>query len=87
MREGENPEVGRVSGYRQLSDSELAMVNALKDGGASIEALLMRAEEVINQDLRLNTGERKRALALAKTNLQQGFMWAIRAVAAPQGFA
>jgi hypothetical protein len=30
--------------------------------------------------------ESNRALALAKTNLQQGLMWAVRAVAQPEGF-
>ena len=34
MREGENPMAGKVSGYRQLDDNELELVNALKAQGA-----------------------------------------------------
>ena len=34
----------------------------------------------------MNEGTNKRAVALGKTNLQQGFMWAIRGVAQPTTF-
>src|SRR5699024_3882639 len=41
QRPGENPEVGRVSGYHKLSDEELALVNDIKAAGADIEELLI----------------------------------------------
>lgn len=86
MREGENPMVEKVSGYRVLSDEELQLVNHLKELGPVIEPLLRRIEAVIKQGpADVDGGDRMRSLALGKTNLQQSFMWLIRAVAAPKG--
>lgn len=79
-RSGENPEVGRVSGYRKLTDEELALVNDIKAAGADIEELLIRARGLAGAD-----NERLSAINLARTNLQQGAMWLIRAAAAPKG--
>lgn len=79
-RAGENPEVGRVSGYRKLTDEELALVNDIKAAGEGIDALLIRARGLAGDD-----NERLSAINLARTNLQQGAMWLIRAAAAPKG--
>ncbi|HRO59862.1 MAG TPA: hypothetical protein PKZ27_02920 [Rhodocyclaceae bacterium] len=88
LRPGENPEVGKVSGYRKLSDDELQLVNDWKTLGSAVLTLLERTEDVIgarNEKYGVADSEGYRALALARTNFQQGAMWAIRAAAAPNG--
>lgn len=87
-RPGENPEVNNVSGYRKLDDAELALVNKIKAEGPKLEALLLEVNELIAaRTMQYGTpdGEHYRNAALGKTNLQQGYMWLIRAVAAPNG--
>jgi hypothetical protein len=68
----------KIKGYRDLSQEEIDLMNEGKDlaeqCGAYIKKLM--AKEGIDM----------RAVALGKTNLQQGFMWAIRAVAQPTTF-
>lgn len=88
LRPGENPEVGNISGYRKLDDNELHLINKIKAHGPVLEQLLTDVEELIKQ--RTATygtpdAEHYRGLALGKTNIQQGYMWLIRAVAAPNG--
>lgn len=88
LRSGENPEVENVSGYRKLDDNELHLINKIKAHGPVLEQLLADVEELIKQ--RTATygtpdGEHYRNLALGKTNIQSGYMWLIRAVAAPDG--
>lgn len=86
-RPGENPEVGNISGYRKLSQDELNLVNRLKADGVDLKQTLSLIEGVIRESSTTSEqqGERMRALALGKTNLQQAYMWLIRAVAAPEG--
>ena len=88
MREGENPMAGKVSGYRQLDDNELELVNALKAQGQVVQDLLDSIELLIEartEKYGSPDSEHYRALAMGKTNIQQGYMWLIRAVAAPNG--
>lgn len=68
----------QISGYRELTQQEIDAMNAVK----------AKAEEVGMQldALAQLPGIDKRALAIAKTDLQTGFMWAVRAVAQPHGF-
>ncbi|KOQ71565.1 hypothetical protein JY409_03380 [Stenotrophomonas maltophilia] len=68
----------RISGYRELSEAEISAVNALKESAEAVGAQL--------DALSLLDGIDKRALAIAKTELQTGFMWAVRAVARPSTF-
>lgn len=85
MRDGENPMVEKVSGYRVLNDHELKLVNLMKADNAAIASNLANIEAAIKNGPPEMQGERMRSLALGKTNLQQAYMWLIRAVAAPQG--
>ncbi len=88
MREGENPMVEKVSGYRVLSDAELAFINKCKAMGPEIQQLIDEANALVNARTKEHgtpDTEHYRAVALAKTNVQQGFMWLIRAIAAPNG--
>ncbi|ASK94338.1 hypothetical protein KWH04_01080 [Xanthomonas campestris pv. trichodesmae] len=68
----------KIAGYRELSEDEIAGINRTKrlaeDVGAHLDALLGVQ------------GIDKRALAIAKTELQTGFMWAVRAIAQPETF-
>lgn len=68
----------QISGYRELTQQDIDAINAAK----------AKAEEVgvMMEALLLMPGIDKRALAIAKTELQTGFMWAVRAIAQPQGF-
>lgn len=68
----------KIAGYRELSQQEIDAMNAVK----------AKAEEVGQQldALRNIAGIDQRALAIARTELQTGFMWAVRAIAQPAGF-
>lgn len=68
----------KIAGYRELSQQEIDAMNAVK----------AKAEEVGQQldGLRNMAGIDQRALAIARTELQTGFMWAVRAIAQPAGF-
>ena len=68
----------KIKGYRDLSQEEIDLMNEGK-------ALAEKCGEFIAK-LEADTTTDKRCAALGKTNLQQGFMWAIRAVAQPTTF-
>ena len=81
-----------IKGYRDLSPEEVALINEVKLEGARTGELIDRIPDRLRiqcrepgADLgRLN--EALRAASLAKTNIQQGFMWLIRGVAQPESF-
>ncbi len=68
----------KIKGYRDLSQQEIDLMN---EGKALAEA----CGEFIAK-LEADSTTDKRSVALGKTNLQQGFMWAIRSVAQPTTF-
>lgn len=68
----------KISGYRELSEQEVGAMNALKQKGVEVKALLDALAQAPAID--------QRALAIARTELQTGFMWAVRAIARPEGF-
>ncbi len=72
----QNPMQGSIQGYRKFDQATSDFINTVKEEGEIIEVLLARAEKL---------GADPRALALARTNLQQGAMWLIRSVAKPEG--
>ncbi|WP_404938996.1 hypothetical protein P7C00_11350 [Pseudomonas sp. JDS08PS003] len=65
----------KITGYRDLTQREI-------DGMNSIKALEADAGELFKQISQIQ-GVDPRLLALAKTNLQQGFMWFVRSIAKP----
>lgn len=81
-REGENPMVGKVSGYRKLSQPELDLVNDIKAVGPLIERLIERARYTGP----LQSTESLVAIAMATERFKEGAMWLIRGVAKPEGF-
>ena len=83
-----------IKGYRYLSQFEIDLMNRIKLHAEGTRLLIDEVSKVRNslqaelappldQD---QISESQRCLALAKTNLQQGFMWFVRAVALPESF-
>ena len=68
----------KIKGYRDLSQEEIDIMNEGKELAEQCRAFIDRLESMADTD--------KRCIALGKTNLQQGFMWAIRGVARPTTF-
>lgn len=67
-----------ITGDRELSEAEIAQINQIKQLGSQVGALVDRVIETPWVDLRWAT--------IARTELQQGFMALVRAVAQPDGF-
>lgn len=70
----ENP----IKGYRMLSDNEISIINKIKDTGSNIGEMCDLLESLPETD--------KRWVAIARTDLQKGFMALVRSVAKPDGF-
>jgi hypothetical protein len=68
----------KISGYRELNDGEIDAMNALKETAALVGRQIDAMAQLPGVDMR--------AVAIARTELQTGFMWAIRAIAKPAGF-
>lgn len=68
----------KIGGYRELTQGEIDAINAVKGKAEEVGLLL--------DGLLGMPGIDKRALAIAKTELQTGFMWAVRAIAQPETF-
>ena len=68
----------KIKGYRDLTQGEIDLMN---EGKALAEQCGAYVEKLMATE-----GTDKRAVALGNTNLQQGFMWAIRGVAQPTTF-
>lgn len=65
----------KIKGYRALSPNEIGMMNKFK----CMEAELITFIE----SLQTLDDVRQRDLAIAKTNFQTAFMWAVRSIAKP----
>ncbi len=85
----------KITGYRELSQTEIDLMNEVKELGAKIEDVLMRVQghlEDQREKQHYTTKERHcnstpdRFVALAKTEFQTGLMYATRAVAQPEFF-
>jgi len=68
----------KIKGYRDLSQEEIDLMNEGKSLAEKCGDFIAKLESNKTTD--------KRNVALGKTNLQQGFMWAIRGVAQPTTF-
>lgn len=85
----------KIAGYRDLSQEEINLMNRIKVHAELTSQLLnevkaMREDErqkqVEGSHLGDQNSESMRCLAIAKTNLQTGQMWFVRAVALPESF-
>jgi phosphate uptake regulator len=72
----QNPMQPAIQGYRKFDQATSDAINEVKELGRKVESMLQAATDA---------GADPRALALARTNLQQGAMWLIRALAKPEG--
>lgn len=68
----------QINGYRELTQADIDAMNACKAKAEEVGLLLEAMRDMPGID--------QRALAIAKTELQTGFMWAVRAVAQPETF-
>ena len=68
----------KIKGYRDLSQEEIDKMNAIKDWGNDIGEFIDALEDNFDVD--------QRWLAIAKTDLQKGFMSLVRSIAQPESF-
>ncbi|AMM44016.1 hypothetical protein FDG95_gp526 [Pectobacterium phage vB_PcaM_CBB] len=68
----------QIKGYRDLSQKEINQMNALKDIANKVGDIIEALQDDPDVD--------QRWLAIAKTDLQKGFMSAVRSVAKPDSF-
>ena len=68
----------KIKGYRDLSQQEIDDVNESKELAAQVGNLIEKLESIDSID--------KRWLAIAKTDLQKGFMSLVRSIAQPTSF-
>jgi hypothetical protein len=68
----------KISGYRELSQEEIDAMNSIKELASAVGILVEELEDNPSLD--------QRWVAIAKTDLQKGFMAAVRAVAQPTTF-
>lgn len=67
-----------ITGYRNLSETEIAAMNEGKSLAVTVGEWIARLEADPSTD--------KRWVAIGKTHLQQGFMSALRGIAQPTTF-
>ena len=68
----------KIIGYRDLSQKELDAMNAVKDAGNALGALI--------EDLQKQDGLDQRFVALGKSDIQKGLAMVIRGIAQPSTF-
>jgi len=68
----------QITGYRDLSQHEINAMNNIKVLANQVGELITEMETIVDID--------QRWVAIAKTDLQKGFMAAVRAVAQPTSF-
>lgn len=88
----------KISGYRELNQTEIDLMNEIKALGPQVESVLLKVQEHLkyqkaadgqpNEEItqRLKDATPERFVALAKTEFQTGLMYLTRAVAQPTFF-
>lgn len=76
----------KISGYRELSQEEIDLMNEIKAHGRELGRLINRVNNVNAGDEKARDSEAFRWSAIAKTDLQTGIMALTRAVAKPEFF-
>lgn len=72
----------KIKGYKELSQDEIDLMNKVKDLGNNIGTMIDQMEQGHYDDMSFDT----RWLAIARTQLQQGFMALTRSIAKPDFF-
>lgn len=80
-----------ITGYRELSTEELALINEGKDLGAAIEKYVLKVAQHISvyeiESLHpTNAINPRRWLMMGQSDLQTGLMALTRAIAQPENF-
>ena len=70
----------KIAGYRDLTEAEIESMNNLKEMEADLGKALFEVDVLCGL---ANDNEAKRWVALARTHLETGMMFAIKAVARP----
>ena len=70
-----------ITGYRELSPTEIALANEAKDLAAEVGDMIDSLRRDPNGE-----GFDQRAVSIAATELQTGFMWLVRAITRPTTF-
>ena len=73
-----NDQHTKIIGYRDLSQKELDAMNAIKDAGNALGALI--------EHLQIAEGLDQRFIALGKSDIQKGLAMVIRGIAQPSTF-
>lgn len=68
----------KIKGYRELNETEIDLMNQIKEKAAELGTLIEQLNE--------NTDLDQRWVSIGKTDLQKGFMALTRAVAKPDFF-
>lgn len=68
----------KISGYRELTEHEIALMNQIKKHGEALDDLV--------KQLRTTTGLDQRWVSIGATDLQKGLMALTRGVAQPTTF-
>lgn len=85
----------KIKGYRELTEHEVNLMNAVKDQAQELQATIDQLESYrtaqLDGDPRDELSvqqilESSRCLSIAKNELQTGMMWLVRAVALPDSF-
>lgn len=68
----------KITGYRDLSQAEIDLMNEGKALAEQCGAFIEKLHKLPDADMR--------CVSIGKTELQTGFMWAIRGIARPTTF-
>lgn len=75
----------KITGYRELSQAEIDLMNEIKAKGAELQALVEKVNDT-NTVIEGDKGDCYRWSSIAKTDFQTGLMALTRAVAKPESF-
>lgn len=77
----------KITGYRELNQDEIDLMNEIKSHGAKLEELIQKLTAPRNPEgFSMDNYPDQRWVAIGKTSLQQGLMALVRAVAKPESF-
>lgn len=68
----------KITGYRQLSESDAALINVVKVNATRVGELV--------ESLKALPGLDQRWVSIGQTDLQKGFMALVRSIAQPESF-
>ena len=89
----------KITGYRELTQQEIDLMNLLKKKGEEFGLLLKTVKEMRLDQMAIprhdrdfgaltneQLNESMRCIAISKTEVQTGLMWAVQGVALPDSF-